>query len=252
VLLDPSLADRVGRMSQFFRTDARGEYLRAYFYRMKNQAQRSTETLRLAIDDYPADDSLRMEFLRPWYGDLAMDKAPAEIAEVATGLSAPAAQVLSAARHAFKSEWREVALVDAQLAEIPWTSAWYAEALELRVNWRLWVTDARERKRFGDEAISMIDRVAIMSPTLNLYGLRTRAGFAAERPDVVVESLSNYARLAAGMVKAGVNTRDSLRKDASALSKVLVEVSRFPQVDTARIEEVRAEIAALTSEAGPN
>ena len=92
VLLDPSLADRVGRMSQFLAGDARGEYLRAYYYRMKNQAQRSTETLRLAIDDYPADDSLRLEFLRPWYGELAMDKAPAEIAEVADGLNAPAAQ----------------------------------------------------------------------------------------------------------------------------------------------------------------
>src|SRR6187549_2273428 len=80
VLLDPSQADRVGRMSQFLAGDARGEYVRAYYYRMKNQAQRSTETLRLAIDDYPADDSLRQEFLRPWYGELAMDKVPPEIA----------------------------------------------------------------------------------------------------------------------------------------------------------------------------
>src|SRR6478735_1053770 len=45
VLLDPSLADRVGRMSQFLAGDARGAYLRAYYYRMKNQSQRSTETL---------------------------------------------------------------------------------------------------------------------------------------------------------------------------------------------------------------
>ena len=252
VLLDPSLADRVGRMSQLITGDARGAYLRAYYFRMKNQAQRSTETLRLAIDDYPADDSLRQEFLRPWYGELVMGKVPAEIAEVADGLNAPAAQVLTAARHAFKSEWREVALADAALAEIPWTSVWYSEALELRVNWRLWVSDARNRKRFGDEAISMIDRLAIMSPTLNLYGLRTRAGFAAERPEVVVESLSNYARLAAGMVKAGVNTPESLRKDASALRNVLDDVAKLPKVDAARIAEVRAEIAALTSSLGTN
>jgi spermidine synthase len=252
VLLDPSLADRVGRMSQFLAGDARGAYLRAYYFRMKNQGQRSTETLRLAIDDYPADDSLRLEFLRPWYGELAMGQVPAEIAEVADGLNAPAAQVLTAARHAFKSEWREIALADAALAEIPWTSVWYSEALELRVNWRLWVSDARDRKRFGDEAISMIDRLAIMSPTLNLYGLRTRAGFAADRPEVVVESLSNYARLAAGMVKAGVNTPESLRKDANALRNVLDDVARLPKVDAERIAEVRAEIAALTSSLGPN
>jgi len=242
----------VGRMSQFVTGDARGEYLRAYYYRMKNQAQRASETLRLAIDEYPADDSLRMEFLRSWYGELATEKAPAQIVEVADGLSAPAARVLAAARHAVKSEWREVAMADAELAEIPWTSVWYSEALELRVNWRLWVTDARNRKRFGDEAISMIDRVAIMSPTLNLYGLRARAGFSAERPEVVLESLSNYARLAMGMAKAGVNTPESLRKDAPALRSVLDEVAKLPQADAPRIEEVRAEIAAMTAVPRPN
>jgi spermidine synthase len=252
VLLDTSLADRVGRMSQFLTGTARGEYLRAYYYRMKNQAQRSNETLRLAIDDYPDDDSLRLEFLRPWYGELATDTATPQILEVAGKLNPPAAQVLAAARHAVKSEWREIALADAELAEIPWTSVWYAEALELRVNWRLWVSDARNRKRFGDEAISMIDRLAIMSPTLNLYGLRARGGFAADRPEVVVESLSNYARLAAGMVKAGVNTPDSLRKDAGALRNVLNEVAKDPKADAARIAEVSAEIAALTGSLGSN
>jgi hypothetical protein len=249
VLLDGSLADRVGRMSQFFPGDARGEYLRAYYYRMKKQTQRSSETLRLAIDDYPADDSLRLEFLRPWYGELATGKAAPQIMEVAEKLYPPAARVLESARHAFKSEWREVALADAELAEIPWTSVWYAEATELRVNWRLWVADARDRKRFGDEAIAMIDRLAIMNPTLNLYGLRTRAGFAADRPEVVVESLSNYARLAAGMVKAGINTPDSLRQDATALRNVLEDVAKLPKADAARIAEVRVEIAAMTGSA---
>ena len=194
---------------------------------MKNQSQRSTETLRLAIDDYPADDSLRLEFLRPWYGELAMDKVPPEIAEVAERpqragrASAHRGPTCRSNRNGAKSR-----SLTRALAEIPWTSVWYAEALELRVNWRLWVSDARDRKRFGDEAISMIDRLAIMSPTLNLYGLRARAGFAAERPEVVVESLSNYARLAASMVKAGVNTPESLRKDASALRNVLDEAGQ--------------------------
>ena len=86
-LLDPSLADRVGRMAQILAGDARGEYLRAYYFRMKRQAQRSTELLRLAIDEYPADDSLRLEFLRPWYRRAGHGKAPPEIVEVADGLN---------------------------------------------------------------------------------------------------------------------------------------------------------------------
>ena len=141
------------------------------------------------------------------------------------------ASILAAARHAARNEWREVAMADAQLAEIPWTDVWYAEALELRVNWRIRITGDKERKRFGDEAIMMIDRLAIMSPTLNLYGLRTRAGFAAGRPEVVVESVSNYARLARGMVRAGVNTAESVRNDAKALSGVLDNVATLPGAD---------------------
>jgi len=246
IMLDPSLTDRVARMAQILSGDANGEYLRAIYFRMNRQVQRSTELMRLGIDAYPADDSLRLDFLRASFSDLALDKAPPEIVEVAEGLNPPAAGILGAARHAARNEWREVAMADAQLAEIPWTHPWYSEAVELRVNWRIRLTNEKERKRFGDEAILLIDRLAIMSPTLQLYGLRTRAGMAAGRSEVVVESVSNYARFALGMMRAGINTAEATRQDAKALSGVLDETARLPGVDPARILEVRAEIKALS------
>ena len=245
--LDASLQDRIARMAQILAGDARGEYLRAFYFRMSRQTQRANELLRLAIDDYPSDDSLRLDFLRGWFNELATGKAPPEIVEVAAALQPRPASILAAARHAAKDEWRQVALADSALAEVPWTDVWYAEALELRVNWRIRVNGAKERKRFGDEAILLLDRLAIMSPTLNLYALRTHAGFAANRPDVVVESLSNFARLAQGMTKAGIHTPESLRNDAKALSEVLENVATLPGADAARIGEVRAEIKTLVN-----
>jgi len=137
-------------------------------------------------------------------------------------------------------------MADSQLADVPWTDVWYAEALELRVNWRIRITGDKERKRFGDEAIMMIDRLAIMSPTLNLYGLRTHAGFVAGRPEIVIESVSNYARLARGLVNAGVHTAASVRNDAKALSGVLDNVATLPGADAPRIAEVRAEIKLIS------
>ncbi|HEY6123268.1 MAG TPA: fused MFS/spermidine synthase [Steroidobacteraceae bacterium] len=245
-ILDASLSDRIARMAQILDGDARGEYLRAFYYRMNRQSQRSTELLRLAIDAYPTDDAVRLDFLRGWFVDLASNKAPPEIAEVAAGVNPPAASILTAARHASRNEWREVALADEQLAEIPWTHTWYAEAVELRVNWRIRITSEKERKRYGDEAILMIDRLATMSPTLNLYGLRSRAGFAAGRPDVVVESVSNYARLALGMVRAGINTATATAQDARALTAILDQAAKLPGVDAARVAEVRDEIKAIS------
>jgi hypothetical protein len=232
-------------MAQILAGDARGEYLKAFYYRMNRQVQRSNELLRIAIDEYPADDSLRLDFLRGWFGELVKGNAPPEIAEVAERMNSAPASILTAARHAAKNEWREVAMADAQLAEIPWTHIWYPEALELRVNWRTRVDSAKERKRLADEAILMVDRVAIMNPTLNLFALRLHAGLAAERPEVAVESLSNYARLAIGMRRAGVTSTPVARKDINALIAVLDEVAKLPGADAARIAEVRAEINGL-------
>jgi spermidine synthase len=245
VLVDPSLSDRVGHMAQILGDTPDGQYARAFYYRMRRDRQRSMETFRLAIDQYPDDIALRQEFLRDHFGDLARGTADPDIAEVATPLAGSSAELLAAARRAARSEWQAVAMADDHLAEIPWADGWYPEALELRVNWRTRVTNADQARRFGDEAIPMIDRMTIMNPTLNLYGMRTRAGFAAQRPAVVVESVSNYVRLASGMVRAGVIPAATLRKDAAALRDILNAAEKMPGADAPRIVEVRAEIARL-------
>jgi hypothetical protein len=115
----------------------------------------------------------------------------------------------------------------------------------MRVNWRTRVTSEDQVRRFGDESITMIDRLTIMNPTLALYGLRTRAGFAAKRPGIVVESVSSYVKLAAGMARAKVISPDALHHDATALRDILKDAERMPGADAMRIAEVRAEIAAL-------
>jgi hypothetical protein len=84
-----------------------------------------------------------------------------------------------------------------------------------------------------------------MNPTLALYGLRARAGFAAQRPGIVVESVSNYARLAVHMARAGAISRDALRHDAGSLRQVLGDAERMAGADAARIAEVRAELDEL-------
>jgi spermidine synthase len=247
VLLDPSLADRAGRVSQFLGKSADGEYARSYYYRMKRQMRSSTELLRLAVDEYPADDSLRKEYLRSYFGALARGEASEDVTEVASHLDGPATELIQAAHHAFKSEWPEVAKADERMAEIRWDDAWYPEALELRVNWRTRVTNRDQMQRFGDESITMIDRLVIMSPTLTLYGLRARAGFAARRPGVVVESVSNYLRLALGMAHANVIPVESLRQDTKSLGDILNDAEKMPDADLARIAEVRAEVAAVAA-----
>jgi spermidine synthase len=245
-LLDPSLPDRTMRLAQNLGKNAQGEYVRAFAFRMSRQSDRSKEYLRLAIDEYPDDQPLRLEFLRGYFGALAQGEAPADIVELADKLEPSARLILESARHAGRDEWREVAAADARLAEIPWTHEWYAETIELRTNWRARVQ--QQRKRFGDEAISMLDRVAIMTPTLQVHGVRSRAGIAAERPAVVVDSVANYAKLASGMVRSGYHRKEALREETKGLRTLLDEAEKMDGADKARIAEVRellAKIAAL-------
>jgi len=61
----------------------------------------------------------------------------------------------------------------------------------------------------------------------------------------VVESVSNYVRLASGMVRAGVLPMETLRKDATALGDILKDAEKMKGADAPRIAEVRAEIAKL-------
>ncbi|MEO8062247.1 MAG: fused MFS/spermidine synthase [Pseudomonadota bacterium] len=248
MMLDPSLADRVGRMSQILGATAEGEYTRMYYYRMRRQPQRAIELLKIAVDEFPRDPSLRAEFLRSSFALLARDAAPPEVNEIAARLTGADLNVVAAARMAAKTEWRDVARADPLLAEVPWTDPWYPEAVELRINWRTRVTNPEQQQRLGDEAITMIDRFAIMSPTLGLYGLRARAGFETKRPGVVVESVSNYARLAGNMANSGVSTAESLRQDSRALLQILDDAEKMTGVDLVRLAEVRADVAALTSQ----
>ncbi len=244
-LLDPSLADRVARLANILGNTPEGVHARASYYRMKRQEVRSNELLRISIEEHPDSDLLRMEFLRGWFGLVAQGRAAPEVVAVATGLNEPASTILRAARFAARGEWQEVAALDEQLATVPWTYPWYGETLELRANWRARVTNPEQKRRFGDEAVQMIDRLAITHASLPVYALRARAGMTAERPDVVMESAFNFARTAVAMVNSRAATLDSVRSGAEALREILGEAEKLPGADAVRAAEVRAEIDRL-------
>jgi hypothetical protein len=244
-LLDASLSDRIGHMAENLAPGADAEYVRAFYFRTRNQQARAAEHFRLAINEHPDDQALRAEFLGPWIGSLVNDSAPPDVVEVANGLDARGKLLLDTARHAAKSEWIEVAKADPQLAEIPWTDPLYPETNDLRINWRTRVNATEIRKRFAEEALQMIDRACLLNPTLTLYGFRARAGFGAERPDIVLESVAAYAKFAAALVRSRVKTVATLRQDQKALGAILDDAAKLPGVEPVRLAEVRVTVARL-------
>jgi spermidine synthase len=246
VQIDASAVDRVRGIAQILGSNsADGEYARAFFYRLVGQRQRSQELLRLAIDQYPKNQALRQEYLRGHIPALARGTAAPDVVEVAARLDGPHALLLEAAKKGSTGDLRAVVAADAGLAEILWRDAWYPEALEMRVDWRTQVSSPEHMRRFGDEAIPMVDRMVIMTPTLLMLKMRAQAGLAAQRPAVVVESLSNYARLSAEMGRHGQVALESLKNDAKSVRAFLDRAAAMSGADAVRIEEVRAEVAAM-------
>ena len=246
-LLDPSLVDRIGRMANHLGESPDAEYAHAAYFRARNEHARATERLRLAINEYPNDVTLRQEYLRPWLGGLVTGEAPADATEVAAGLDARTRFMIETMRHAVKSEWIEVAKADQALAEFGWSDAYHAEAADLRINWRLRVSNPEQRKRFAEEAIMLIDRQCLLTPNLQLYGLRARAGFGVERPEIVIESVAAFARFDDGLFRSRVKTVDALRHDQQVLRTILDNAARMPGANTTRVAEVRTSVEGLTA-----
>ncbi|HTU65420.1 MAG TPA: fused MFS/spermidine synthase [Steroidobacteraceae bacterium] len=244
-LLDPSLADRVGAMASNLGDEADADYVKGFWYRTRGQNARAAESLRLSIDEHPGDARLRAEFLGPWLPQIVQGNAPPEIAEVAAGLDARGKFLVDTLKLAAKSEWLQVARADEQLATIAWTDEWFAEANDLRINWRVRVTNPAQQAHYAEEALRMIDRVCLLNPTLGLYGYRVRAGFAMQRPDIVLESVASYSKFAAALVRSRVKTVETLRSDQKALTAILDDAAKLSGVDAARLGEVRGAVADL-------
>ena len=114
----------------------------------------------------------------------------AEARAVAARLTgAPAAVVrgwpIGAAR-----DWAGLAALDDELARSDVTDIWYPETVQLRADWRTKVLDER---RYPFDALRMVDRALVISPTLDLYVLRAAAASALEDDDIFVES-GRYVR----------------------------------------------------------
>ena len=99
-----------------------------------------------------------------------------------------AATAMSAGRFA------EAAALEPSLSSARWTDAWMPSAAQLRADWRSRVTNNDSRHQLGDEAIEMLDRLILVQATVPVYGLRARAALAADRPDVLLESVASLVQ----------------------------------------------------------
>jgi hypothetical protein len=119
----------------------------------------------------------------------------------------------------------------------------------MRVDWRTRVLTPEHRSRLGREALGMVEDIIVSQPTAAMFALRARSAIAADRPDVLLESIYGYAQ-------STLNSPSQLSdEDAPALSstldkllKAVDEISNDARVRRERVQEVRSKVAAAAGQ----
>ena len=88
----------------------------------------------------------------------------------------------------------------------------------------------------------MLDRLAVVQPSLPVHVLRARAAIAADRPEVLVEAVWQVAQWTSAMTRDSADARSRARDTLNELLQLLAGRDSDPRVDARRLSEVRDSI----------
>ena len=247
-LIDPSGVDRVRRMLPHVRDPAAARFLQAMLIASAGDGERAR---RLAMESSAADpDSalLGFAYVQGALGQIARGEADPTLTERIVRLPPSAQATLQGARLLTEGKLGELAALDEVLAAARWTDPWHLDAVLLRAEWRSRVATPELRARLADQAISLVDRAVVVQPSLPLFAVRARAALAADRPDVLLESVASVLQwtFAQGVPPAGP-ARERARRSLEELRRLLSTDTLEARVDAIRLAEVRGRIAESLS-----
>lgn len=243
--IDASVVDRVRRMAATLGESEPGQYLRIQLLAALGQTDAANALAREAVSAYPASALLRYVALQPALGRIARGEPVPEAAALLEGLPPSARATLAGARMLVQSKYGDLAELDPVLAQARYTDPWYAEAQQLRAEWRSRVSNPGLSRALADQAIAMIDALVVVQPSLPAFATRARAALSAGRGDVLLESVANVAQWTSALAGAAGNaaSRARSRSTLEELLKLLEGREGEAGVDAARLAEVRARIS---------
>ncbi len=240
--IDPSILDRLRRMAEALGPTDAGGYVQLVLLGSSGERQRYAELVALLAARYPANDRLQFALLQSHQRAIGRGEVTPEWAKIIATLPGSAQAALRGSQFLLQSKFTELADLDAVLATARWTDPWYPDATELRADWRVRVSNPGLAKSLSDEAIALLDRLAVVQPSLPLYVLRARAALAADRPDVLVESVWQVAQWTAATTGNEVDARERARSTLRELLQLLDGRDSDERIDTTRLAEVRDSI----------
>jgi spermidine synthase len=245
IRLDSEISHRLINIATALHRDDLQIYLQSLELQRFGQATEAQALLTRSLREHPENPLLQNAFLAAWMSELAGGKAPAEVVALAAQLHGDAAPVLQAGQHAARTEWQAVSQLDATLAHIPWTSILNRQAAQLRVEWRVHVPDPELRNQLRDESIQLVDRLNAAAPTAQLFALRAASTAGANRPQMMLESINQFAVSALQAVGADPNSRTEMHIHLISMQPLFRQLKNDPRIDRHRYEEVGVKLEQL-------
>ncbi len=193
-----------------------------YHVGQDDEAQRH---LRAALAENPYDTTIRYSMISGRLSELATGRADEETVAIANSLTGPPAAVVEGWKQAAVQNWQSLAQLDRELARSEPTDMWYADAAQLRAEWRTKVLVEDDENRFARDAMRILDRALMINPSLDLYVLRAGSAILLDDPDATVESAravgmhieNSLQRLEKGEYAVSTATRDVMLGRLNAL-----------------------------------
>ena len=154
-------------------------------FEFSGQADRADAALRQALQANPNNVDALFQFAANELPEFARGNPSDEARAVAARLGGAPGAVLRGWPLGAAQDWPALAALDGELARSDVTDVWYTEVVQLRADWR---TKVMGEPRYPFDALRMVDRALVISPTLDLYVLRAAAASALEDDAIFVES----------------------------------------------------------------
>jgi hypothetical protein len=202
----------------------------------------------LALDS--ENQTARYALVQPALAALATGRGSSEVRQLAAQLTGSAAAVVEGWRLAAEESWPALAALDRELAQARVTDLWFADASQLRAEWRSRVADDGTAPR---AAIRIIDRALTVRPTLDLLVLRAAAADAVGDAAAYVES-TRYAlqqvQTELDQIESGSrsSSRTELGQQFAHLRNLRTRLVRLPEAgekETALSDRIGVELGRI-------
>jgi spermidine synthase len=242
--VDASVRDRLTALTSALGPTEAGYAVRAIAVATAGDLDAAQDLVAEGLQHFPESDVLRYEFVKPWLTRLARGTATRQVTAEAKKLTGSATAVVQATALAVARKWEDLSGLDEALAAALWPDPWKLEAVALRVEWRLRASATDERRRrYGDEALAIIDEAIVVQPALELYGLRVQSALAADRGDALVESIWAYGHgTFTNVLRLPQAQRAQARQTLRSLLQLLSTQTGRGLTEPARIDEVRTKL----------